>query len=392
MIPTACSQRSAHFDGPALRYLPGSPQSKEASGLFREASMRKPFLVLLFSLLTFMLGGFCGCTKQEPAPKPAVIDQGKLELFAPLPEVMESQANPITEEKVTLGRILYYEKRLSKSQLISCNSCHMLDKYGVDGQPTSDGHKGKLGDRNSPTVYNAAGHFVQFWDGRAATVEEQAKGPVMNPIEMAMPAEKVVIGVLKSMPEYTEAFKKAFPEEKEPISYDNMAKAIGAFERKLVTPSRWDKFLRGDQAALTEEEKAGFTAYIEAGCQMCHAGAYVGGNLFQKLGTAKPWPDTSDPGREKVTKNEADRLVFKVPSLRNIEKTGPYYHNGKVATLEEAVSTMAEYQTGKTLSDAQVRSIITYLKALTGDIPTDYIKEPAMPQGTSKTPKPDMSD
>ena len=172
--------------------------------------------------------------------------------------------------------MLYYEPRLSKSQEISCNSCHLLDQYGVDGQPTSDGHKGQAGDRNSPTVYNAAGHFVQFWDGRAADVEEQAKGPVMNPVEMAMPSEKQVIAVLKSMPEYVDAFKKAFPGEKDPISYENMAKAIGAFERKLITPSRWDKFLRGDSQALTNEEKAGFNVFMETGCQACHSGAISG--------------------------------------------------------------------------------------------------------------------
>jgi cytochrome c peroxidase len=362
------------------------------SKLSWEDLMRKAIPFLL-SVTILALGIFSGCSKKEPAPTAtAAIDPAKLQLFEPLPEVMISKSNPITEEKAALGRMLYYETRLSKSQQISCNSCHMLDKYGVDGQATSDGHKGQLGDRNSPTVYNAAGHFVQFWDGRAADVEAQAKGPVMNPVEMAMPAEKVVVEVLKSMPEYVDAFKKAFPEDKDPITYDNMAKAIGAFERKLVTPSRWDKFLKGDQNALTADEKAGFIAYVEAGCQTCHVGTYVGGNLFQKLGATKPWPDTSDPGREKVTKSEADRMVFKVPSLRNIDKTGPYYHNGKTATLEQAVSTMADYQLGKTLSDTQVKAIITWLRTLTGETPAEYIKEPQLPKSTAKTPKPDLSD
>lgn len=348
---------------------------------------------ILFIIVIWALGAFSGCAKKEPAPQPAAaIDPAALELFGILPQVMESKKNPVTDEKVALGRMLYYEKRLSKSQQISCNSCHMLDRYGVDGQPTSDGHMGKFGDRNSPTVYNAAGHFVQFWDGRAEDVEEQAKGPVMNPVEMAMPAETVVIAVLKSMPEYVEAFKKAFPEDKEPVSFDNMAKAIGAFERKLVTPSRWDKFLQGDPAALTDEEKAGFNEYLGAGCQTCHAGIYVGGNLFQKLGAVKPWPDTSDTGRERVTKSGADRMVFKVPSLRNIEKTAPYYHNGKVATLEEAISTMAEYQLGKVLTNKQVRLIQAWLGSLTGNIPAAYIQEPQLPKSTARTPKPDVSD
>ncbi len=353
--------------------------------------MRKPYMVAFAALFLLILAG-AGCGRSAPPPAPASIDAAKLELFAPLPEVMASAANPITEEKVSLGRMLYYETRLSRSQKISCNTCHLLDKYGVDGEATSNGHKEQVGDRNAPTVYNAAGHLAQFWDGRAPDVEEQSKGPVLNPIEMAMPSMEQAVMVLKSMPEYIAAFKAAFPGEKDPVTYDNMARAIGAFERRLVTPDRWDKFLRGDQTALTSEEKAGFNAYTEAGCQTCHAGAYVGGGLYQRLGMTKPWPDTSDPGREKVTKSVADRLVFKVPSLRNIHKTGPYYHNGKVSTLTEAVSMMGEYQLGKTLPDAQVKSIVTWLGTLTGEIPGDYVKEPVLPKSTKATPKPDISD
>jgi cytochrome c peroxidase len=331
-----------------------------------------------------------GCDRKPESAPAVVIDPVKLQMFQPLPESVPSSTNPLTDEKVALGRMLYYEPRLSKSQQISCNSCHMLDRYGVDGQPTSDGHKGLKGDRNSPTVYNAAGHFVQFWDGRAADVEEQAKGPVMNPVEMAMPTEKVVIVTLKSMPEYVDAFTKAFPREKDPISYENMAKAIGAFERKLITPSRWDRFLRGDDQALTNDEKTGFNVFMEAGCQACHSGPYLGGSMYQKLGLVKPWPDTSDPGREKVTKNTSDRMFFKVPGLRNITETGPYYHNGQINTLAQAVSRMAEYQLGKSLTDSQVHSIITWMKSLKGEIPAEYIKPPVLPKSTSKTPKPDL--
>jgi cytochrome c peroxidase len=351
----------------------------------------KNFMIPVAILL--LVGFLSGCgQKGAVSTSPPAIDPAKLSQFEPVPEVMQSSANPVTEEKVALGRMLFYEARLSKSQQISCNSCHELSKFGVDGQPTSDGHKGQKGDRNAPTVYNAAGHLAQFWDGRAGDVEEQAKGPVMNPVEMAMPSEKVIVAVLNSMPEYVEAFKRAFPDDKDPVTYDNMGKAIGAFERKLATPSRWDKFLRGDQTAVTAEEKAGFDTYFEAGCQTCHAGKYIGGNLYQRLGVFKPWPDATDPGRQKVTRNDADRLVFKVPSLRNIEKTGPYYHSGKVTTLQEAVSTMAEYQLGKALSPAQVDSIIVWLKSLTGEIPAELIKEPVLPKSTDKTPKADLSD
>lgn len=322
----------------------------------------------------------------------AEIAPARLKIFKPLPETMDSQKNPITAAKVDLGRMLYYENRLSKSQKFSCNSCHLLDQYGVDNQPTSEGHKGKRGDRNSPTSYNAAGHIAQFWDGRAADVEEQAKGPVMNPVEMAMPDEKTVIATLSSMPEYVALFKKAFPGEAQPLTYDNMARAIGAFERKLVTPSRWDKFLKGDATALTDAEKAGFNRFYDAGCATCHNGAYLGGAMYQKAGVAKPWPSQTDPGRLAATKNEKDRMFFKVPSLRNIEKTWPYFHDGSVKSLDVAVRMMAEHELGKPLSKEDVASIGTFLKALTGEVPRDYIKPPKLPAATAKTPKPDLSE
>jgi cytochrome c peroxidase len=351
--------------------------------------MNKTSLLLVICLVAAALVCTTGC-----ATKPAKVEiaQAKLAMFKPLPAEIASDANPITPEKIALGRMLYYETRLSKSQEISCNSCHMLDKYGVDNQATSDGHKGQKGDRNSPTVYNAAGHFVQFWDGRALNVEEQAKGPVLNPVEMAMPAEKHVVAVIESIPEYVAAFKAAFPQDKNPVTYDNMARAIGAFERKLVTPSRWDKFLAGDQNALTESEKAGFNLFVDSGCNACHMGAFVGGSMYQKLGVMKPYPDAGDPGRAKVTKNDGDKMMFKVPSLRNVEKTAPYFHNGKVATLDDAVAQMGEYEVGKQLKPEEVKAIVAWLATLTGEIPTEYIKPPALPKSTPKTPKPDTGD
>jgi len=182
------------------------------------------------------------------------------------------------------------------------------------------------------------------------------------------------VAVLKSIPQYVEAFKRAFPDDKDPVTFDNMALAIGAFERGLVTPSRWDRFLRGDHAALTPAEIAGFNTFLQTGCASCHAGTYVGGKMFQRIGLLRDWPDQSDPGRYKLTHNQADRMVFKVPSLRNVAKTAPYFHNGKVRTLEEAVSYMAEYQLGRKLADSEVQSIVTWLKSLTGEIPASYIK------------------
>lgn len=337
-------------------------------------------------LVTVLLLAGIGCGKKAEVSQ--TIDPARLRMFAPLPDEVSPNSSSLTQQQIDLGRMLYYETRLSADQKISCNTCHMLDKYGVDGEPTSDGHKGQKGTRNSPTVYNAAGHVAQFWDGRAPTVEEQAKGPVMNPVEMAMPSEKVVVAVLKSMPEYVQAFKAAFPTDKDPVTFENMAKAIGAFERKLITPSRWDKFLKGDQSALTPAEKAGFNTFVNAGCQTCHSGVLLGGSMYQKLGVIKPYPDEADLGRFQVTKSEGDKMVFKVPSLRNIEKTGPYFHDGKVGTLEDAVARMNEYQVGGKLSTEEIQSIVTWLKALTGEVPAEYIKPPTLPAGTAKTPKP----
>ncbi|MFZ5927226.1 MAG: cytochrome-c peroxidase [Acidobacteriota bacterium] len=320
------------------------------------------------------------------------IPEFRLRMFKPLPQAVENPKNPITPEKEELGRVLYYENRISKSHKFSCNSCHKLDQFGVDNEPTSEGHRGQRGDRNSPTVYNAAVHFAQFWDGRAADVEEQAKGPILNPVEMAMPDEKTVVATLKSMPQYVRMFQNAFPQDKEPVNYENMARAIGAFERKLMTPSRWDRFLQGDKTALNDSEKAGFLKFVETGCATCHMGACAGGTMYQKLGVVKPYPGLKDEGRAKVTKRAEDRFFFKVPGLRNIEKTWPYFHDGSVKTLDEAVKLMAEYELGKNLSAAEVASIVTWLKTLTGEIPRDYVKPPALPPSTAKTPKPSLTD
>ncbi len=278
------------------------------------------------AVLTASLLIAAGCaTRQAP------VDDARLKMFAPLPQTVPAKTAGPIEARVALGRMLFYDARLSRSQTISCNSCHDLSKYGVDGAPTSVGFKGQRGDRNSPTVYNAAAHFAQFWDGRAADVEGQAKGPVLNPVEMAMPSGEAVVAVLKSIPEYVAAFQKAFPDDKEPLTYDNMSLAIGTFERGLLTPSRWDRFLEGDKTALTADEQAGFHEFVAAGCGTCHAGALMGGNLYQRIGLMKPYPDT-DPGRYQVTKVESDRAMFKVPSLRNVAKTAPYFHNGKVGS------------------------------------------------------------
>lgn len=310
-----------------------------------------------------------------------------LMMFKPLPTEAPSADNELTEAKINLGRMLYYETRLSKGGKMSCNSCHQLDKYGQDNLPFSPGHEGKLGGRSSPSTYNAALHIAQFWDGRAPSVEEQAKGPVLNPGEMGMPSADFVVEVLKSIPGYVEAFKVAFPGEADPITYNNFGKAVGAFERKLVTPSRWDEFLKGKKDALTAEEQKGYETYAKAGCVTCHNGPAVGGAMYQKLGLIKAWPELKDLGRFEATKQESDKHYFKVPSLRNVTETAPYLHDGSVKTIEEMVKLMAEYQLAKSLTDEEVTSIVTFLKALKGDIPKEYVAEPKLPESGPNTPK-----
>ncbi len=299
-----------------------------------------------------------------------------LNFFGVLPEVAENPNNPITDEKVALGKKLYFDNILSKDNKQSCNTCHNVNTYGVDNNPFSEGNDGELGGRNSPSTFNAALHIAQFWDGREPDVEAQAGGPILNPVEMAMPNEKAVVDRLKKVDEYVTMFKSAFPDDANPISYDNLKKAIGAYERKLITPSKFDDYLAGNTDALTDEEKEGLNTFINVGCTSCHNGVALGGNMFQKFGTfGDYWELTKsekiDNGKFDVTGNEADKYVFKVPSLRNIEKTYPYFHDGSVADLGEAVKIMAKLQLNKDLTGEEVNSIVTFLKTLTADIPAE---------------------
>lgn len=314
----------------------------------------------------------------QPAGTEAAQDPA-LAAFAPLPAAFASDANVSTPEKVALGRMLYYDTRVSTSGDVSCYVCHPLHDYGTSHRATGVGHDALEGGRNEPTVYNAAGHVAQFWDGRAADVEEQALGPVLNPVEMGMPDGDSVVAVLARIPGYVEAFRAAFPDDAEPVTFENFGRAIGAFERGLVTPSRWDDYLNGSTAALSADEVAGFHTFVDVGCATCHAGALLGGNMYQKVGLANEWYDTSDRGREEVTANASDRMMFKVPSLRNVEETWPYFHDGSVQRLEDAVQLMAWHQLGTRLTDEQVTAISTWLRTLTGPVPFDYINEPVLP-------------
>lgn len=301
--------------------------------------------------------------------------------FGALPELASNDANPITPEKVALGQTLYYDKRLSKDGNISCNSCHNLESHGVDNLPTSPGDLGKNGDRNSPTVLNAAFHTSQFWDGRAKDVEEQAGMPIMNPVEMNIPSKEFLVERLKGIAIYGELFKAAYPKSEDPITYDNLQNAIGAFERTLVTPGRIDDYLKGDVSAITQQEKKGLVAFIETGCITCHMGPQFGGQLNQKFGLfGNYWEftgsDKIDDGLATQTGKDGDKYIFKTPGLRNVTKTQPYFHDGSIADLSEAVKIMAKLQLNKELTEEQVNDITAFLKTLEGEVPENARKIP----------------
>jgi cytochrome c peroxidase len=338
-----------------------------------------------------------GGAAQQISPA-AMADRART-VLAPLPAAAESPNNPLTDAKVELGRMLYSDTRLSKNQDISCATCHDLAHFGIDvreqgGQrlATSLGHRDQLGERNTPTVYNAGLAFVQFWDGRAADLEAQVMKPMTNPVEMAMPDEASVVRVIESIPGYVEAFAAAFPDERDPVTATTVALAIGAFERKLVTPGRFDRFMKGDLAALEQEELRGLQLFFDVGCTQCHTGAGIGGTQFQKLGTVKPWPDLKDEGRFRETKDPKDRFVFKVPTLRNVSQTGPYLHDGSVDSLEDMVSRMAEHQSTRgRLKPAETSAILAFLRTLDGELPAALIAAPTLPASGPETPKPDAT-
>lgn len=296
------------------------------------------------------------------------------QIFDPLPAVAANPDNPVTVAKVALGRGLYFDRRLSNAGNVSCNSCHSLARYGVDRLPLSPGDSGELGGRNSPTVLNAALHTAQFWDGRARDVEEQAGMPVLNPVEMGIPDEAFLVERLGADAELLTAFAEAFPEDPEPLNYANIGRALGAFERTLVTPSRFDDYLRGDRSALLVDEREGLQTFLDLGCASCHNGATVGARSFRKFGLNDAyWQHTGsskvDEGRLAVTGDPEDRYVFKVASLRNVAETGPYFHDGSVATLEEAVRIMAKLQVGVDLTLDQTENVGAFLRSLTGERP-----------------------
>lgn len=317
-----------------------------------------------------------------------------------LPETAPAPANnPTTAEKVELGGMLYFDPRLSSTGTVSCNSCHNVMLGGEDNRAFSMGVHGQLGGRSAPTVWNSAFNSVQFWDGRADSLEAQAAGPVTAGVEMGMKNWGEVIARLKTMPGYVVAFKSAFGENAI-ISKENITKAIAAYERTLITPnSPYDRYVKGDAAALSEQQVRGMNSFLQTGCTSCHSGAafngpampagsgfYVNFPTFTDSAYIAQYELLKDKGRGEVTKNSADDHKYKVPVLRNIALTAPYFHNGSVKTLDEAVRVMAKVQLNKTLSADEVSDIVAFLNALTGEFPQQTLPRLPATAGSTLTP------
>jgi cytochrome c peroxidase len=305
-------------------------------------------------------------------------------LFKPLPAEMSSPENPITPEKVALGRLLFFETRVSVDGTVSCSRCHQTSLYGTDALPKAIGAEGRLNPRNAPTVLNAALQFVAHWRGDRKSVEDQATQALVGPPSFGNPNYESAMAKLRAIPGYPALFAKAFPAEGNPVTPDTWGKAIGAYERTLVTPSPFDAYLAGDGNALSPAAEAGLREFVQTGCTTCHNGVGIGGGLFQKFGLLEDyWKATGsmqiDKGRFDVTQNAADMYVFKVASLRNVAMTPPYFHDGSVATLPEAVRVMARVQLGRTLTEAQVNGIVAFLESLTGKLPASFTDVPELP-------------
>lgn len=319
------------------------------------------------------------------------LQQEAAAIFSPIPtEPPKIPGNTATPVKVELGRLLYFDPRLSASQLISCQTCHNVGLAGADLQETSIGHGWQKGPRNAPTTFNSVFNVAQFWDGRAKDLAEQAKGPVQAAVEMNNTPERVV-ATLASIPGYVELFAKAFPGEKSPISFANMAKAIEVFEATLLTPGApLDLFIAGDESAMTSVQKEGLRAFIDNGCSGCHYGVNLGGMGYYPFGVAEaPGEEirpADDPGRFEVTNTASDKYVFKSPTLRNVALTQPYFHSGKVWRLQDAVQIMGSSQLGFELERKDAQLVTEFLKALTGRQPE--ITHPVLPPSTEETPKP----
>lgn len=353
--------------------------------------MRKKSAILEFRLVRKLCVAAIAILVSSQAGAEDDLMKAARRTFRPIPSVVPAvKDNPVTHEKIELGKMLFFDPRISASGIISCNTCHNLGTGGVDAGPTSVGHGWQLGPRRAPTVYNAVFNVAQFWDGRAPDLKAQEKGPVQASAEMNATPEHV-INTLSSMSDYVIMFKKAFPDEASPVTFDNFARAIEAFEAILITPAApFDQYLEGNANALNDQQKAGLKLFVETGCSSCHNGINVGGQDFFSFGAVeRPGASllpSADKGRSAVTNVVSDEYVFRAAPLRNVALRPPYFHSGQVWSLKKAVGVMAEVQLGAKLSDQEQDDIVAFLNSLTGQLPK--IEYPMLPTRTDTTPLP----
>jgi len=337
----------------------------------------------IWGIATFLAASLCATVLFAAGPDEELMNKAK-SLFGPLPASMPSPDNPITPEKVKLGNVLFWEPRISVDGTVSCVKCHPLGLYATDGLRKALGNHCKENPRNDPTIFNAAAQISEHWIGNRTSVEDQAKQALVGPPAFGMPSYESAEKILKGMPGYVMMFKQAFPGENNPVTVDNFAKAVGAFERTLMTPSAFDDFMKGNATALTDPQKRGLKTFLSAGCGTCHFSPYLGGQMYQKFGLFEPYEKYTksqqvDEGRFAVTKTPSDKYVFKVPILRNVAETPPYFHDGSVDRLEAAVIIMAKIQLSKDLTREETGEIVAFLKSLTGVIPEAVLKVPILP-------------
>jgi len=317
------------------------------------------------------------------APVSMTLAQRALATFQPLPADFAAPETPITAARLALGRQLFFDPRISLDGTVSCARCHQPALYGTDGLAFSRGVENRLNPRNAPTVLNAALQFVEHWRGDRVSVEDQATRALLGAASFGLPNDDTAVVRLEALG-YAAEFAAAFPGDSAPVSARNWGAAIGAYERTLATPAPFDAYLRGNTRALSERARAGLATFLDVGCSGCHSGAGVGGGRYARFGLVKPyWSETGsaviDSGRYSVTKDSADLFVFKVPSLRNVAKTPPYFHDGSVATLAMAVRIMGRVQLGRELTDTDIGNIVAFLESLTGKLPDDFARSPTLP-------------
>jgi cytochrome c peroxidase len=323
------------------------------------------------------------CVVSAEDSEQALLERAR-QLFKPLPPDASTPERPVTPERVALGKALFFETRVSIDGVVSCAKCHQPTLYGTDALPTSIGNHDKVVPRNAPTVFNTALQFVQHYGGNRRDVEEQAVKALVSPLAYGNPDYAAAEAKLRAIPGYRPMFDKAFPGEAQPVNVENWGKAIGAYERVLLTPAPFDRYLGGDTGALSAQAKRGLDKFMAFGCSGCHNGVTVGGQMYQKFGlTQDYWTATGsqkiDKGRFNDTKDEADTYIFKVQQLRNVARTPPYFHDGSVADLRDAVRIMAKVQLGRDVSAEDIADIVAFLESLTGEVPAQFASVPNLP-------------